>query len=321
MPPIDAGAHNQGMTQQARVLSATLVPVSTPDLPEWLDRTLFPFVPKRFATSDGELRYVDEGQGSPIVLVHGTPSWSFEWRAVIAALRGSQRVIAPDHLGFGLSDKPPMGAYRPADHARRLLALFDALDLRDVTLVVHDFGGPIGLPIALERSERVRSVVVVNSWLWPLGDDPKVTRISRFVGGALGRFLYTQLNASPRWLLPASFARRERLTARLHRQYLAPFARRSERVAPWVLGRELVGSDSYYAELWERRDALARLPLTIVWGAKDPAFGTRELDRWRAAFPSATVRLLADAGHFPQEEAADDVIAAIRAASEPQPVG
>ncbi|HMI89776.1 MAG TPA: alpha/beta fold hydrolase, partial [Polyangiales bacterium] len=126
-------------TQQTEVFSSALVPVAAPELPAWVDRQLYPFVPKRFATREGVLRYVDEGRGSPIVLVHGTPSWSFEWRAVIAALRSSHRVIAPDHLGFGLSDKPRQGAYRPADHARRLLALFDALDLRDVTLVVHDF--------------------------------------------------------------------------------------------------------------------------------------------------------------------------------------
>jgi pimeloyl-ACP methyl ester carboxylesterase len=315
MPALGARAHNQGMTQHVQSLSSALVPVSTSELPAWLDRALYPFVPKRFASEQGTLRYVDEGAGDPVVLVHGTPSWSFEWRAVIAALRGSRRVIAPDHLGFGLSDKPPMGAYRPADHARRLLALFDALDLRDVTLVVHDFGGPIGLPIALERSERVRSVVVLNSWLWPLGDDPKVARISRFVGGALGRFLYTRLNASPRWLLPACFARRERLSAPVHRHYLAPFATRSERVAPWVLGRELVGSDAYYAELWAQREKLATLPLALVWGAKDPAFGARELQRWQQAFPHASLQLLEDAGHFPQEENADAVIAAIQSAS------
>ena len=326
MPAICARAHNQGMaqqTQQTEVFSSALVPVAAPELPAWVDRQLYPFVPKRFATREGVLRYVDEGRGSPIVLVHGTPSWSFEWRAVIAALRSSHRVIAPDHLGFGLSDKPRQGAYRPADHARRLLALFDALDLRDVTLVVHDFGGPIGLPIALERSERVRSVVVLNSWLWPLGGDPRVARISRFVGSALGRFLYTQLNASPRWLLPASFARRERLPAAVHRQYLAPFARRDERVAPWMLGRELVGSDDYYARLWSAREPLANKPLTLVWGQKDPAFGAKELERWQQAFPHAAVQLLKDVGHFPQEEAAQAVIAAIRNAQRPtsdQPV-
>jgi pimeloyl-ACP methyl ester carboxylesterase len=315
MPAIGARAHNQGMTQQAQTLSSVVVPSSPPDLPAWVDRALYPFVPKRFATADGVMRYVDEGRGSPILLVHGTPSWSFEWRAVIAALRSSHRVIAPDHLGFGLSDKPPLGAYLPADHARRLLALFDALDLRDVTLVVHDFGGPIGLPIALERGERVRQVVVLNSWMWPLGADPKVARISRFVGSALGRFLYTQLNASPRWLLPASFARRDRLPAAVHRHYLAPFAKRGERIAPWVLGRELTGSDAYYAQLWADREKLARLPLSLVWGQRDPAFGARELERWTSEFPHAAVQLLADAGHFPQEEDAAAVIAAIRSAA------
>jgi pimeloyl-ACP methyl ester carboxylesterase len=317
MPPVAVRAHNLGMTQQAQTLSCALAPMVQEDVPAWVDRELYPFVPRRFVTPDGVMRYVDEGEGrgSPIVLVHGTPSWSFEWRAEIAALRSEHRVIAPDHLGFGLSDKPREGAYRPVDHARRLLALFDALDLRDVTLVVHDFGGPIGLPIALERSERVRAMVVLNSWLWPLGDDPRVARISRLVASPLGRFLYRQLNASPRWLLPAAFARRARLSAPVHRQYLAPFARRAERMAPWVLGCELAGSNAYYAQLWERRAQLARFPLTIVWGEQDPAFGRKELARWQDAFPAASVQLLADAGHFPQEEDPDAVIAAIRRAA------
>src|SRR5258708_1321299 len=118
-----------------------------PQLPDWLDRTLYPFTPRRFESVDGVMRYVDEGRGSPTVLVHGTPSWSFEWRGRVIGLRASHRVLAPDHLGFGLSDKPAGAPYRPEDHARRLLAWFDQLDLRDVTLVVHDFGGPIGLPL------------------------------------------------------------------------------------------------------------------------------------------------------------------------------
>ena len=314
MPRCASRAHNQGMTSQAQTqpLSTALVAAAAPDVPAWVDRGLYPFVPRRFVSDDGVLRYVDEGQGRPVLLVHGTPSWSFEWRGVIAALRQQRRVIAPDHLGFGLSDKPAGGAYRPEDHARRLLALFDSLDLRDVTLVVHDFGGPIGLPLALERSERIRSVVVINSWMWPLGDDPRVVRISRFVASPLGRFLYLQLNGSPRWLLPSSFARRDRLTRAVHRQYLAPFGQRDERKAPWVLGCELAGSSEYYARLWAERRKLARLPLTVVWGQRDPAFGEKELARWIEALPEARVHLLPDAGHFPQEEAPDAVLGAIR---------
>jgi haloalkane dehalogenase len=277
----------------------------------WLDRSLYPFPTRSFRTRDGALSFVDQGHGSPVVFVHGTPSWSFEWRAVIAALGPSRRAIAPDHLGFGLSEKPADAPYRPEDHARRLLALFDHLDLDDVTLVVHDFGGPIGLPIALERTERVRRVVVVNSWMWPLGDDPRAARASRVVRGPLGKFLYRTLNASARFLIPASFADRSRLPRRVHRQYIGPLARRRDRLAPWVLGCELTGSDDYYGRLWARRGTLASLPMTVLWGERDRFLDRRQRDRWLAAFPGARVVSASESGHFPQEEEPALVAAAV----------
>jgi len=279
--------------------------------PSWLDPALYPFPGQRFDTPEGALHYVDVGRGRPLFLVHGTPSWSFEWRHVIAALSDRHRVIAPDHLGFGLSDKPADGAYRPEDHARRLLALFDRLDLHDVTLAVHDFGGPIGLPIALQRSERVARLVVLNSWMWPLGEQPRVRRLSALVASPLGRFLYLGCNASPRWLLPASFADRRRLSREVHRHYLAPFAARRERMAPYALARALTGSDAFYASLWAQRERMYGMPSTLLWGLKDPAFGTAELERFAGVLHDARVVTCEDAGHFLQEEAPDAVIDAL----------
>lgn len=121
-----------------------------------------------FETEGHRLHYVDEGSGSPLLFVHGTPSWSFEWGAMVRVLRGERRCIALDHLGFGLSEKPPTAAYRPADHARRLLAFMRHLQLEDVTLVVHDFGGPIGIWAALEARKRIRGIVAINTWMWGL---------------------------------------------------------------------------------------------------------------------------------------------------------
>lgn len=285
-----------------------------PVLPTWLDRTIHPFVPRSFATDDGVLRYLDEGAGDPVLLVHGTPSWSFEWRHAIAALRAHHRVIAPDHLGFGLSDKPAGATYRPEDHARRLQALVRRLDLRHVTLVVHDFGGPIGLGLLREDAARIDRIVVVNSWAWPHGDIPRIRRLSRLVRSWLGRWLYLGLNASPRWLVPASFADRSRLPAEIHAHYLGPFAEPGTRTAPWVLGCELAGSDPYYATLWSLREVIAARPLHLVWGMDDPAFGADYLERWIAAFPRADVTRLPGVGHFPQEEAPAELLAAIERA-------
>lgn len=270
--------------------------------PSWLDSSLYPFRSRYFETAHGRMHYVDEGQGRPLLFVHGTPSWSFEWRGVVARLSQTNRCVAPDHLGFGLSDKPEDAPYKPDDHRGRLLELVQKLDLRDLTLVVHDFGGPIGLPLALEEPHRVRDVVVINTWMWP-SSDARVERISRVVASPLGRFLYKWLNASPRWLLPGSFADKRRLSAEVHRHYLAPFASRAQRQAPWVLGCELWGSNGYYEQLWSRRSQLSRLPLRVLWGMKDPAIGVDQLQRWREAFPQARVVELPDAGHFPQEEA------------------
>jgi haloalkane dehalogenase len=280
--------------------------------PAWLDRELYPFESRWFETPEGRMHYVDEGAGRPILFVHGTPSWSFEWRHALRELRGERRAIAPDQLGFGLSDKPALGAYEPADHARRLLALVRELDLRDITLVVHDFGGPIGLPVLLDEPARVRALVVLNSWAWPHAHDRRVRRLSALVASPLGRFLYTWLNASPRWLVPASLAQRAGFTREVHRHYIAPFARRSERSAPWVLGRALAAADPYYATLWERRAALRAVPTSLVWGMRDPAFGPAYLERWRAALPEARVHELPGIGHFPQEEAPELVLAALR---------
>jgi haloalkane dehalogenase len=279
----------------------------------WLDATLYPFPTRRFTTASGALSYVDVGRGPTVLLVHGTPSWSFEWRNVISALSKYNRVVAPDHLGFGLSDKPESADLTPRAHADRLRALVEHLDLKEVTLVVHDFGGPIGLPLALE-GDRVARVVLLNSWMWSNESDPGVARVDRLVRSWLGRFLYLRLNASPRWILPAALGKGTKLTKAEHRHYVAPFDAPDARMAPYALALALGGENPYYASLWSKRAALAKLPMTIVWGEKDPAFGAQHLARWTAAFPEARIVRLPSVGHFPAEEAPSAVVDAIQRA-------
>lgn len=279
--------------------------------PPWLDPTLYPFTPQRFPTAEGEISYLDEGKGPVVLLVHGTPSWSFEFREVVRLLSARHRVIVPDHLGFGLSDKPPHAALRPEDHARRLQALVDALDLRDLVLGVHDFGGPIGLPLLLDRPDRVARLVVLNSWCWPSDGDPTIAKIDRVVRSPLGRFLYRGLGISARLFLPHSFGDRRRLTPKVHRHYLGPLSTRSARQGTYALACALAGSDPHYARLWQHRQALAAVPMTLVWGERDPVLTRRHRDRWTGAFPQARLISVADAGHPVAEERPEVVAAAI----------
>lgn len=284
--------------------------------PGWVDTARYPFVARRFEHPDGAMHYVDEGSGRPLLFIHGTPSWSFEWRAALAHLRERYRCVAIDHLGFGLSDKPLRGAYLPLDHTRRLHDFIRALDLQDITLVVHDFGGPIATPLVVRDPSRFARVVLVNTWVWPTHAHARGRSLMRFVRSPLGRFLYLFCNASPRWLLPGSFANRAKLSAATHRQYLEPFASRPSRRAPWTLGANLVDTEAYAPELPTVAEALRRIPTAVIWGTRDRLVGADFLARARELLPNAPTFELPDAGHFPQEETSAEFLRALDAALE-----
>jgi haloalkane dehalogenase len=280
--------------------------------PTWLDRAAYPFTPHSITLRAGTVHYVDEGSGPPILFVHGTPTWSFEYRHLIRGLAGSHRCLAPDHLGFGLSSRPETFAYTPEAHAAVLAELVDALDLHDLTLVVHDFGGPIGLPLALQTPSRVSQVVLMNTWAWPFDDDPVMRKRARIAGGSPGSWLYRQLNFSLKVIMPSAYGDRRRLTPAIHRQYLEVFRDKDARVRVLhTLARALLQSSAFYQSLWQRMEHLRRKRVLIVWGLRDSAFRPDQLDRWVAALPEATVVRLAQAGHWPHEEQPDAVLDAI----------
>jgi haloalkane dehalogenase len=276
----------------------------------WLDRGEYPFASHMVRLRDGSMHYADEGSGPPVVLSHGTPTWSFEYRHVIRVLARTHRVIAPDHLGFGLSERPPDADYSPEAHGERFREFVDQLGLGSFALVVHDYGGPIALPLALDG--RVSRLVLMNTWMWSFDDDPEMRKRGRLVAGAFGRFLYRNLNASLRMLMPSAYGDRRRLTPRIHRQYLEVFRNPADRVRVlWPLARGLLGSRRYYDELFRRGTSLRNIPTLIVWGMKDSAFRPHQLDRWVKLLPMAQVARIPDAGHWPHEEAPSEVAEAI----------
>jgi haloalkane dehalogenase len=270
--------------------------------PGWLDRQEYPFAPHWFDATGGWMHYVDEGAGRPVVLVHGNPTWSFQFRNVVKELAGTRRCIAPDHLGFGLSDKPTDFSYLPVDQARNFADLMTSLDLQDVTLVVGDWGGPIGLSWALDNPERVSSLVITNTWMWSVRSDWYYQGFSGFMGGPIGRRLIRNRNFFAANVVRMAYGDKSLLTPEIHRHYLQALPTREDRKGSWVLPRQIIGSSDWLDSLWRRRAALQSKRMLLAWGMKDIAFREKELRRWQAAFPGARTVRFADAGHFIAEE-------------------
>lgn len=280
--------------------------------PSWLDKSLYPFESKAVQLKAGSMHYVDEGQGEVLLFVHGTPTWSFLYRNFIQALSAHYRCIAIDHIGFGLSEKVESFSGTPEAHAHNLSEFIRTLDLKEITLVVHDFGGPIGLAAGIENRDRIKRIVLSNTWLWATKTNPMALKIDKIVRSALGKFFYLHLNYSPKFLLKQGFADKQNLSKSVHRHYTRPFPNKQSRIPLLHIARALVGSSDWYQSQWELLDTLADKEWLILWGNKDQFITPEYLAKWKTRFPQANVKEL-DCGHFIQEEKSPEAIAEIDA--------
>ncbi len=282
-------------------------------LPRWIDRRAYPFEPRRLETPLGVMHYVDEGRGLPILMLHGNPTWSFEYRHLIAGLSDSFRCIAVDHLGFGLSEKPFEIDYTPALLARNVERLVEELGLDEVVLMGGDWGGPLGLSLAAKSPGLVRAVLLFNTWAWPASPlDLYYQTFSRVMGGAAGRYLIRRHNFFVEHVLPAAVGRKRVLTPGVMDHYRRPFEFEADRKASWSLPGQIVGAHDWLAQLWARRDRYRHLPFLVLWGERDPAFRQRELARWRRELTRAEVHVFGDVGHSFPEEAPVEALPLIR---------
>ena len=276
-------------------------------IPAWINTEEYPFTPNTFAQPMGTMRYVDEGSGDPFVMVHGNPSWSFEFRALIKHFSQTYRCIAPDHVGFGLSDKPADWTYLPQQHAENLERLLESLNLRNITLIFDDWGGPIGLAYALKYPEKVKNIIVTNTWLWPVNDDGYYRAFSGFMGGAIGRWLIRRYNFFAWSVVKVAYGDKSKLTPEVHRHFLQALPE-GQRKGSYVFPKQIIGATDWLAGLWNQREKLNGKVKLIAWGMKDIAFREKELNRWSAAFPTAVVVRYSNAGHFVAEEEAPALI-------------
>jgi haloalkane dehalogenase len=283
---------------------------SSADRPTWAPEELYPFESHYADVAGSRVHYIDEGNGPPLLLLHGNPTWSFLYREIVKGLRDRYRCIAVDHPGFGLSSPPPGYRYTPAEHAEVLEQLVERLDLSDVTMMVQDWGGPIGFAVATRHPERFTAFVIGNTWAWPKGD-PGTQLFSRLLGGAIGRRLILNRNLFVERLLPAG-VRRGTLPEAVMNAYRGPFPTPASRRPTAVFPREILASRPFLAEIERRLARLRDRPALIVWPTKDVAFGDRERRRWEELFADHRTVLLEGAGHYIQEDAADEIVTAIQ---------
>jgi haloalkane dehalogenase len=273
----------------------------------------YPFAGHALQLDGARLHYLDEGPrgADPIVFVHGNPTWSYLWRRPIAALSARHRCIAPDHVGMGRSDKPAGYPYRLAQHVANLERLLLELDLRRATLVVHDWGGPIGLGAFLRHPERLARVLITNTAAFPLssfgGRAPWRLRACRVP--VLGELAVRGLNAFAGLAVHLAVARP--LAPEVRAGYLAPYASFGERIATHRFVRDIPLSPAHpsYGALLEVEAALprlARVPASIVWGERDWCFTPAFRREWQRRLPHAAVRALEHAGHYLVEDAPEE---------------
>ena len=277
----------------------------------WLDTAQYPYKPRYFDVGNHQLHYIQVGSGETILFVHGTPSWSFDFRNVIKDLKEDYHCVAIDHMGFGLSDKPREYDYSTQNHSSTLENFVLKNQLNDITLVVHDFGGPIGLNFAIRHPERIKRLVILNSWLWSSENDPEFIKMSRILKSPLLPFLYRYLNFSPRYILPKSFGE-HKLSRTLLKQYTKPFGNKYERNGTLAFARSLVHDQDWFEELWKQTNEISNIPTLFIWGMKDPIIQPRYLEKFQTGFPRSTTKELPQSGHFPQEEQPGEVARAIR---------
>lgn len=273
----------------------------------------YPFAHHFFDTPSGAMHFVEEGKGDPVLMLHGNPTWSFLYRKIIPTIAQTHRVIAPDHVGFGLSDKPDQEtAYSLSTHIDNLEALVLRLDLRNITLVMQDWGGPIGLGAAARHPDRIKSLVILNTFgFYPPMDgiDPERLKLPPPLllmrSRGIGDFIVRRMGFFERQVMAmATATKRDTETRRAYTDIFTSYADRAGIMAfPRMIptntthpsARVLLEETGPYLETYDG-------PARIFWGVKDPLFPMGALEAWKKRLPQAEVTEFATARHYLQDD-------------------
>ena len=269
-----------------------------------LNNIQYPFKPKKISINGHALSYLDEGQGSPIVMLHGNPTWSFYYRKLVSLLQNNHRVIVPDHMGCGLSDKPQDYPYLLKTHIDNTETLLKELGIDKFSLVVHDWGGAIGMGLAARKSDRVESIVVMNTAAFRSLRIP--LRISLCRIPFLGDIIVRGFNGFAKGAV--TMAVTKKMTPEIARGYIAPYNSWANRIAVlrFVQDIPLSSDDKSWNTITAIENSLIQFqntPMLVLWGGKDFCFTRHFYEEWLQRFPDAKGHYFADAGHYVLEDA------------------
>lgn len=271
-------------------------------------KRLYPFKSNYLQLGNHNLHYIDEGQGQPILMLHGNPTWSFYYRNLVKAFSGDYRVVVPDHMGCGLSDKPQDYSYNLDQHIQNVYQLIRFLDLKDIILIVHDWGGAIGFGLLTRFPQLFSRVVILNTAAFP--DEHIPGRINLLRQGKMGEFLTRGLNLFS-W--PATFMTTTKSLPRfVKKAYLAPYDNWENRIAVARFVQDIPMEEDHptYKVLGqiEAKIPSVKIPKLILWGGQDFCFDEHFYKRWLEFYPDAQAHYYEDAGHYVIEDETEDAI-------------
>ena len=285
-------------------------------------REKWPFAPRYARVNGWRMHYVDEGDGDPVLLLHGNPTWGFLYRDVIGPLvQSGRRIIVPDMIGFGLSEKPTREHAHTLDgHTANLVSLVRQLGLTRVTVVCHDWGGPTGLSFAMSNPDRVRALVVMSTWAWPRPPAEFHTRVFpwRLMHAPLvGPYLLGRHNVLAGRGVYLSVVDRDKFRGEAQSTYEAVLPDTETRLLTWVWPRWIPLDDSARAFdrfAWlEQELAKSKLPTLIIWGREDEVFDAATFaSRFKQLLPHAEGPHLVTGRHFLQEDSGYEIAGLIR---------
>jgi len=277
-----------------------------------VDISEYPFNDNWLSYRDGYIHYLDEGKGPTVLLLHGNPTWSYIYRNIIKELRGECRLIALDYPGFGMSKAPSRYGFTPQEQSEAVIELICHLKLKNLVLVVQDWGGPIGMNYAVQNRSNLRGLVVMNTWAWPASFLQRL--FSHVMGGwPTGYWLQTHRNYFAKTMLPDGIFHKEKVTPSLRKAYTDPFPTVDSRKPTYVFPAQIRKAHAWLRKIESQLSILGDLPAQILWGDKnDPGFGHKELKKWQGFLKMHETEVLDDASHSVQEDRPDRVVAAIK---------